>query len=543
MLFRSNSIPVESEEPDTLAQTNMESFYPKKLSWTEAVKIRSIYPSICVAIVEKIMMLDHRAPLMASSVVDTFANKIQSALSTECLCETKCTSSCEHNSPDFSTFHPMDIMNVIYNCCDNIVLQALFEKLFQFRASIPLLFPDSRQNHSTFSLWSLRSIVPDRKCMDVDGDAASLVDIPQTYIAFLRIGRLYASKSKFLNELLSPFHHDIFFHRNCDKGMSIRKYSNGTVEASWYFPGESVSAEFNDSFTLLNLRGDAADYKDQTEWLCRVANFTFIMISLRDLKNKSYVDVVDLGANIKTTLVVCFVADVYDAVKMCSKDLEMCEESFKEYNVSVFQQICNWKEARLLTDGEWKLEIITTMNNFLKNYSNQKSALTQLAKTVDKYRFVVDENDPLCREAYLKADKIIQSIQNIDPVKRKLIALPLQGELWKKWGHLNKEQHRNQIPENEIEKFIACKQSEQENVRLEQFSLITNNRSKFAYEFIQILHNLDDDSTKKYFANWIQIILNNWSQQIMPTLQNNLYNKLKEIRQKFLKFPDENTKN
>ena len=55
----------------------------------------------------------------------------------------------------------MDVLNVIYNCSDNILRQSLTEKLYLCRLSIPILLPDRRNGTSTFLLWALRSVVQD----------------------------------------------------------------------------------------------------------------------------------------------------------------------------------------------------------------------------------------------------------------------------------------------------------------------------------------------------------------------------------------------
>ena len=45
-------------------------------------------------------------------------------------------------------------------------------------------------------------------------------------------------------KILSSKHHNTFFHRDCEFGMSNRTDSEGTVEASWYFPAEGESRGF-----------------------------------------------------------------------------------------------------------------------------------------------------------------------------------------------------------------------------------------------------------------------------------------------------------
>ena len=90
------------------------------------------------------------------------------------------------NLPNENNFHYMDVMNVIYNCCDNILLQVIMEKLYICRLAIPLILPDTNKNTLTFLLWALRGIIPQPK--DVCLQELSLVNIPQLFFLFVRVG-------------------------------------------------------------------------------------------------------------------------------------------------------------------------------------------------------------------------------------------------------------------------------------------------------------------------------------------------------------------
>lgn len=46
-------------------------------------------------------------------------------------------------------WHPMDILVVVMNCCDDFLRQVLVEKMFINKLSIPILFPDMRNSSST----------------------------------------------------------------------------------------------------------------------------------------------------------------------------------------------------------------------------------------------------------------------------------------------------------------------------------------------------------------------------------------------------------
>jgi hypothetical protein len=199
----------------------------------------------------------------------------------------------------------------------------------------------------------------------------SLVDIPQTFLSFLRVGRLHVSKSKLLNEILSSKHHDTFFHRDCEYGMSVRIDSNGTIEASWYLPGEGDNTR-SKVFSILNLRGDVADNKEQADWLLEVSHLVFIMLDLKTLERDSYAECFQLGKISKAQLVVCFIADTVEQISQFDEDLEKCQTWFVNSKARIYEVLINWNEERLLSSGEWKIEVQHVIDKYLSSDSNAK---------------------------------------------------------------------------------------------------------------------------------------------------------------------------
>ena len=226
--------------------------------------------------------------------------------------------------------HPMDIMNAIYNCCDRLLLKTLMEKLNLCRLSIPLIFPDIIVGKCTLMSWGVRGIVPIWKYNKNDRSISNLVDSHQGFIAFMRSGRLPISKSKLMNEVLSSTQLDTFFHRECELGMSTRNVSNGTVEASWYLPSEYEETGFRHMFTCLNLRGDALDFPNQTQWLCKYSDLIFMLIDVNSLKTKQYSRIDENLKEVRPVLVVCFVSDSLGTVEKCKEHMKTCIEFFRK---------------------------------------------------------------------------------------------------------------------------------------------------------------------------------------------------------------------
>ena len=534
-----------SKISETMNGLKMNEYYPKKLSWMDVVTLRGLHPAPGFAVIEKLMMSDYRAPHAASAtLIEDIGSSDKSSfsgvvdLSKKFQLLTKITDA--KKNKESNALHPMDVMNVIYNCSDNIVLQILMEKQFLCRLSIPLLCPDFRSGRIVFLLWPLRGVTVRMKCEKKELKEFSLVDIEQACFAFLRIGRLHVSKSKLLNEILSSKHHNTFFHRDCEFGMSNRIDSEGSIEASWYFPTDGESEVFKNVFTILNLRGEAMQFKEQTIWLCRYANVVFLMLDLVSLKTKTYLEFSKSCSKSQSKTIVCFVAASFSEIQDVNDDMSTCFEDLKT-SVEVVDVLCNWNGARLLSAGEWKAEIEKIVGEYLKG-DYKRINLENLSETILGTKFTLDEDDPLCKQAFTKVKPFSEMLAKLNPNIRKPQLLPLQGKLWRKWGQLKKEQYRNTSPNQEIEKFIASKKTEQNRMRNEQFEILRTSQSHFIVDIFQQLEKSGGNLAKQYFIGWLQIILNNSSRKIIPFLQNNYYEKLKENRQKSSNSSNENAK-
>ena len=162
----------------------------------------------------------------------------------------------------------------------------------------------------------------------------SLIDIPLPYFSFLRIGDRrrnclcpFMRKSKLLNDLLNLPHPNPFFHRDSDNGMSPRIDSAGTVDAFWYVASNYIynRSRLETTLALLNLRGNALDFLNQTKWLCQVSNLVFLMFDLRSLKRKEYMRICELGRTRNSKFVICLFADSFHEMDTYLKDLAELE--------------------------------------------------------------------------------------------------------------------------------------------------------------------------------------------------------------------------
>ena len=549
----------------------MTKFYPRRLSWKDVIKIRD-QKSACFKVIEKIMLLNSEA---FSAISDD--SELSSEFTSDYFLRSDSqdrtmSGNFDENDVSSDTVHPMDMMNVIYNCCDYILLQTILEKLYLCRLSIPILCYDPKDQSSTFMVWSLRGILPENvdchiKTTDVTNnefdisnvntfksEAASvkyaadytehqlsLADIPQTFLAVFRIGRLQFSKSKMLNELLSTTCHPTFFHRDCDIGtMSIRTDSEGTVEAAWFWPNKNETKSFKKRFTVLNLRGDASAFRKQATWLCSFSNLIVLMVNLENLKNDTYSEYLEMGSFSGRKFVICVVADTFAEVSDRHQALCRLKEIISKHHERIFGVVNNWEKNNIISESKWKNKLKKVIDKYLTD-SSQQITLTELAEISNQVNFKVDEDDSACKSAYFKAKQVIESVEYIEARKRKLEVLALQDKPWKKWTQLKKEQYRNKKLDISIEKFIAEKQTEQENARKEQLKLMENSAFNFMKEIYSYLQN-NELIESQYFVIWIQLILNDLSRKVMPKVANDYYTKLREVRKKWNNLLDDSTK-
>ena len=448
-----------------MATMKMTESHPKKLSWLDAIEIKSKHSSFGLSVIGKLMMLDYSTPVFTS---DSISDDIPASddLETDNIFL--------FNSQESNTIrlHPMDVMNVIYSCCNTMLLQILMEKLFLCRLSIPLVFPDiNRDSKLTFIMWSLRTLTSKWKNEAGKQVELSLVDIPQTYFSFLRIGKnhLHMSKSKVLNDLLNSAHQKTFFHRDCENGMSHRIDSTGTIDASWCLPTDNKVGQSH-MYAVLNLRGDALQFPEQTKWLCKASNLIFLMFDLDSLKSKEYVRVCDFESTWKSKFVICLIAHSFTQLSSYRKELTELQKYIVNAKDHIFAHMQNWNKSRLLNYAELKNETEKIIDRYMINNTSKKS-LEEIRETIGEFNFEIDENDQLCRISSSNARELLKPIEIIDPHLRKPELLPLQGKLWKDWGRLTKEQHRNKITENPVE-IISQNKNELKLIRDKQFILV-----------------------------------------------------------------------
>src|SRR6218665_2062773 len=313
---------------DLLEELELKDYYSQKLSFSDAITLRGEAQNDCpkkygLEIVRKLLTFDSTAVVSVTSDINNSQNN---TVNTEA--ETNIQSSVDDVRPPWRRnvavsgnsdnakselkLHPMDLLVVVMNCCDDFLRQVLVENMVANKLSIPILLPDLRNGSYTILNFALRSLVPEVQDRVRESSASlsdTLVDSGNPVVSFIRLGDLHRSKSKLINDLLTSNSFSTFFHRDCSSESAKRSVSNGSIEAAWFQSSTATEEEFNCRlFTVLNLRGDASDYPKQTQFLCQSSTLVVFMVDSFEKFKELYENFLrDIGKS-ETRIIISYVS-------------------------------------------------------------------------------------------------------------------------------------------------------------------------------------------------------------------------------------------
>ncbi|OCT59054.1 hypothetical protein XELAEV_18001542mg [Xenopus laevis] len=412
------------------------------------------------------------------------------------------------------SINPLDILCVLLHCSDMFLQQNIFSKMSMCQFAVPLLLPAGDGPECTFMLWAMRDITkrwrPHTQAENKGFIEENLVQVEMPLLSFVRLGQSKLSKSKILNQVLSPAqqYQDFFIHDNMLGGNISREISNGLVEISWYLPvGRDISVTFPEPVAVTNLRGDI-----ESNW----TQFSFLT---------------QVSSAVKSNTVFYFI--ITPSGKGVSKETS---ESFKKlfYVLNANKSHIIVKEKRA-NDAELLKNLQTIIKHFLKE-SNKKIKLEDLAKTATKLGIKVDENSQECQKAKECATDITKEIQDVAQYKKE--TMKLQGDLWKQVTKTEKELHRmrNQGDRN-TEQYRSHLREELNKLHMMQNQHdLPDSMSKFISSITCL-----SKAEKHYFLKWMKFDLDTLTRNHLSMLKakyKEMYNN-KDSNQKKLKQLDQ----
>ncbi|XP_044873146.1 interferon-induced very large GTPase 1-like [Mauremys mutica] len=332
-----------------------------------------------------------------------------------------------------ASLHPLDVLCAVLLCSDSFLQQEILSKMSMCQFALPLLLPALDTPKCTLMLWAMRDIVrkwrPHSLADSRGFRAESLVLTSMPTISFVRLGSCSFSKSKLLNEVLSPSqqHHDFFIHRDMDSGNVPREIADGLVEISWYFPAGRENLDlFPEPIAVTNLRGDIESHWPQFSFLTEVSSAVFIVTE--SISEKEYALLSSLqGSATKYYFI------LNSQAGKAKKTLGF---------LNILAPLLDMKKSQLLVkeqsnnSAELVKKLRSTLQGIMSS-SPKSTSIQHMAVTARELGIQVDEDDGECWTALEHVQEITSEIQDMAKYKREM--LRLQGDLWKNLAKVEKE--------------------------------------------------------------------------------------------------------
>ncbi|KAK2907174.1 hypothetical protein Q8A67_006159 [Cirrhinus molitorella] len=408
--------------------------------------------------------------------------------------------------------HPMDVQMAVFHCGDSFLKQLMMTKLSQCQYALPLLVPDPFTQEIEFPLWTFRQINKSWKMKDAKEEIISKIQpvwkAETPMVSFFRFGSLSSSKSQLMNSLIND-KHNTFFHRNCKGSSKTRLLMDGVVEIAWYCPSGKDTDKFKQCVAFCNLHGDAGNNEKQLQILTEMASVNVVILPRLDQNDKSGKQIQELYKDRKP--LICLLKE---------DECSVTEMRNGKYKIGL--------KDRNQSDVSEDLE--QAINECLSLLSPESSSIFRL-EDVSKYTGIrVDEKyDGDCSKGKIDAQNIMKLLKDKNLTEIKQSFLSSQGTLWHQWCAKNKELHRSQG--NELEMEIKQKQ-EMKKIREQQHEL---DIGEFMKLFITEM-NSQSPNEKIFFLKWLAILLDEYTSADLSTL----HYKYDEKWSKVLKLKEKN---
>ncbi|XP_065450273.1 up-regulator of cell proliferation-like [Chrysemys picta bellii] len=419
------------------------------------------------------------------------------------------------------SLNPLDVLCAVLLSSDSFLQQEILTKMSMCQFALPLLLPALNTPKCTLMLWAVRDIVrkwrPHSLAESRGFREESLVLTAMPTISFVRMGSCSFSKSKLLNEVLSPSqqHHDFFIHRDMESGNVPREITDGLVEISWYFPaGMGNSDLFPEPVAVTNLRGDIESHWLQFSFLTEISSAVFILTE--SISEREYVLLSSLQGSATTYYF------IFNNPAATSKEtlafLNKLAPGLKLNNSHVLQK------GRATNQAAYVKALQSAIATIMKS-SPKRVSIEAMAETARQLGIQVDEDNKKCQSAHKYAKEITVHIKDVAKYKRE--NLRLQGETWKNLAEVEKElcQMRNQ-GNTPLEKYKSQLKEKLLELRVQQNK---HDLTDGLITFITGLARLPPEE-KHYFLKWMKFDLDHIAQENISKLRDQYKEKCKNSK-------------
>ena len=479
-------------------------YYPKKLSVEDALRIR---PDI-------LRMSLNKIPISHSSqLAKLILHKIMAY-------DHLCRSDLMHSHKDRSMkIHPVDSLLAVLMCSDDFLNQDLMSRLAKCQLAIPFILPDPFTGQLILPLWSMRSIVKEWKYIQDGGSiverACPILSYNTPIVSFIRIGKRQkrgASKSKIMNEVISEYHYDHFFNRDCAGGHFELLMGEGLIDMCWYLPAAKPDDALPVAVTFLNLHGDARQYPQQCKILCEMSSICFVLLTEEESMFDQHC-IASLKPFASTLGGVILLNDADQPPEKLHKALAHSEiidiQSMNAHDTKVLIR-------KTITD---RLPL-----NSLDNFKSIEQC-TEIALSLHLDKLYVDEDNESFRKGKEQADKLIKlaCIEESGYLGAKQAILPLQGQgMWQAWAKKDKEFSRHvQRGKCTVHEYNEKITTEMEAIRKKQLQYVTKLTPVMESFVVSLLSlgGISNSMTRNFFLQCLKIGLNDLSRTGIAELQ------------------------
>ncbi|XP_018095756.1 up-regulator of cell proliferation [Xenopus laevis] len=408
------------------------------------------------------------------------------------------------------SMHPLDVLCAVLHKSNPVLQQEITSKMSMCQFAIPLLLPAGDGPGCTFMLWALRDIVkrwrPHSLAESKGFKEDSVVNISMPIFSFVRLGQNKMSKSKILNQVLSPPQqgHSFFIHDNMERGNIKKMVSNGLVEISWYFPiGKETYDIFPEPTGVTNLRGNLESNWVQFQFQMQVSSAVFIFA-----ENMSENDYRLLSSCKHFETTVCFIINPSADKSLNKESLGFLKRLAHELNINPTHIIS--KERINETQVVKRLQ--KTMSHLIKN-SCKRVKLNDISDEAKKLGIHVDEGS---KEFQISKEMAVEITKEIgDVVEYKRENMKLQGQLWKELSQLEKEFCRmKKLGHQNAEDYRCQLKQRRSELHQEQHKHdLPDGMNKFISAMTQLTH-----TDRVYFLKWMKFTLDSISRDVLSTL-------------------------
>ncbi|XP_051744958.1 interferon-induced very large GTPase 1-like [Ctenopharyngodon idella] len=436
--------------------------------------------------IQKLLMMDYRARYIKTNETNKGHNEQGScgSLTPEAWSEFFFSSGSGSKTCQLERIHPMDVHMAVFYCADGFLKQLMVTKLSQCQYALPLLVPDPFTQQIEFPLWTFRQINKSWKMKNTNNEFISqtqpIYKAQTPMVFFFRFGSVSSSKSQLMNSLINE-KHNMFFHRNCPGSSRTRVLMDGVVEIAWFCPSGKNTDTFTDCVAFCNLHGDAGDHEKQLQILTEMASVNVVLLPHLQRNDKNMTNLQQPFKDSKP-LICLFTEDDF---------------AVKKYKINNKKYGIGLKDRNQSDVSE---ELRRAISDCLSE-SSSTFRLEDLSKLSDIR--VDEEDDDDCRRGREAAQQMMSLLEKKDLTEIKESVLPHQGKLWHQWSQKNKELHRPQGDETEMD--ISRKQTEMNKTREQQHE---SDISDFMKSFIKEMNSAAVN--KMFFIKWLRILLDEY---------------------------------